>query len=484
MVAQMMVPGTWYRRLSGMKFRPVLDSEFVPASLWNRAYRARVRESGSGHNLAIALERSDGSVSVFRTAVLPHEGKNVAINNRYVERLLKFLLWQKGGYRVTIGGDARIADYLRSVYAPEGARAFDYQFMGERVYGRPMAIENTAFDAAPVERETTAPLGRHLDGFRIGFDLGASDRKCAAVADGRVIFSDEVAWNPSAQADPQYHFDGIHDSLKRAAARLPRVDAIGGSAAGVYVNNEVRVGSLYRAVPRDLFDSRVRRLFFELQAAWGGIPFEVVNDGEVTALAGSMALGDNAVLGIAMGSSLAAGFVTPHGAITSWLNELAFVPVDYREDAPADEWSGDRGVGVQYFSQQAVGRLLEPAGIHLPPEAPLPAKLERVQKLVAAGDDRARKIYETIGVWFGYTIAHYADFYDFRNLLVLGRVMSGEGGDLILQVAEKVLEEEFPEVEERIRFHIPGEQEKRHGQAIAAASLPAIRVKEINHAVS
>jgi predicted NBD/HSP70 family sugar kinase len=465
-----------------MKFPPALDSEFVPASLWNRAYRARVKESG--RNLALALERSDGSVSVFRTTVLPHEGKNVAINNRYVERLLKFLLWQKGGYRVTIGGDARIADYLRTVYAPEGARAFDYQFMGERVYGRPMAIENTVFDAAPVERETTAPLGRHLDGFRIGFDLGASDRKCAAIADGKAIFSDEVAWNPSAQADPQYHFDGIQDSLKRAAAHLPRVDAIGGSAAGVYVDNEVRVGSLYRSVPRELFDSRVRRLFFELQAAWGGIPFEVVNDGEVTALAGSMALGDNAVLGIAMGSSLAAGFVTPQGAITTWLNELAFAPVDFRADAPADEWSGDRGVGVQYFSQQAVGRLLEPAGIGVPAEAPLPAKLERVQKLMAAGDGRARKIYQTIGAWFGYTIAHYADFYDFRNLLVLGRVMSGEGGNLILQVAKKVLAEEFPEVGERIRFHIPGEQEKRHGQAIAAASLPAIRVKETNHAVS
>jgi len=467
-----------------MKFQPVLDPEFVPASLWNRAYRARVRESGGGRHLAIALERSDGSVSVFRTAVLPHQGANVETNNRCVERLLKFLLWQKGGYRVAIGGDARIADYLRSVYSPEGARAFDHQFMGERVYGRPMAIESTSFDAAPVEKEAAAPLGRHLDGFRIGFDLGASDRKCAAVAEGKVIFSDEVAWNPSAQADPQYHFDGIQDSLKRAAAHLPRVDAIGGSAAGVYVNNEVRVGSLYRSVPRALFDSRVRRLFFELQAAWGGIPFEVVNDGEVTALAGSMALGDNAVLGIAMGSSLAAGFVTPQGAITTWLNELAFVPVDFRDDAPADEWSGDRGVGVQYFSQQAVGRLLEPAGIGIPAEAPLPTKLERLQKLMAAGDGRARQIYETIGVWFGYTIANYADFYDFRNLLALGRVMSGEGGDLILQVAKKVLAEEFPEVAERIRFHIPDEKEKRHGQAIAAASLPAIRIKETNHAVS
>jgi len=461
------------------KFRPVLDPEFVPASLWNRAYHVAVKATG-GRDLAVALERSDGSVSVFRTAILPQQGSNVALNNRYVERLLKFLLWQKGGYRVTIAGEAGVVDYLRSVYAPGGARAFDYEFMGERVYGQPMTVEHTAFEAAPAEKETAAPLGRHLDGFRIGFDLGASDRKCAAVADGKVVFSEEVAWNPSAQADPQYHYDGIHDSLRRAAAHLPRVDAIGGSAAGVYVNNEVRVGSLYRSVPRELFDKRVRRLFFELRAAWGGVPFEVVNDGEVTALAGSMALDDNAVLGIAMGSSLAAGFVTPQGNITTWLNELAFVPVDYRDDAPADEWSGDRGVGVQYFSQQAVGRLLAPAGIGLPKETPLPAKLEQVQTLMAAGDARARRIYETIGVYFGYAIATYAEFYEVRNLLVLGRVMSGAGGDLILSTANQVLREEFPEIAERIRFHIPDEKEKRHGQAIAAASLPGT---ETTHAL-
>jgi predicted NBD/HSP70 family sugar kinase len=456
--------------------RPVLDPNFLPASLWNRVYRALVAQRGGGVPLALALERNDGNVSVFRTAILPPDGAGAAeLNERYVERLLKFLLWQKGGSRITVAGGADVAGYLRGVYAPGGARTFDYQFMGERVYGQPMTIEDAPFDAAPVEREAAAPLGRHLEGCRIGFDLGASDRKCAAVIDGKVLFSEEVAWHPGAQTDPQYHFDGIQDSLQRAAAHLPRVDAIGGSAAGVYVNNEVRVGSLYRAVPRDQFDRRVRRLFFELQAAWGGIPFEVVNDGEVTALAGSMALRDNAVLGIAMGSSLAAGFVNAHGNITAWLNELAFAPVDYRGDAPADEWSGDRGVGVQYFSQQAVGRLLGPAGIDLPHEMPLPEKLAQVQALMARGDARARSIYQTIGVYFGYAIATYADFYDVRNLLVLGRVLSGEGGDLILQVAREVLRAEFPEIAERIRFHIPGEQEKRHGQAIAAASLPALQ---------
>ena len=459
------------------KFRPVLDPDFVPASLWNRAYRRHVDECAGGSPLAVALERSDGTSSVFRTAILPHTGKNVAANHRYLERLLKFLLWQKGGFRVTIGGNPQTADYLRSVYSSGGARAFDFQFMGDRVYGHDMQIVSSTFDETPPEKEAATPLGRHLDGYRIGFDLGASDRKCAAVADGKVVFSEEVGWTPSAQADPQYHYDGVHDSLKRAAAHLPHVDAIGGSAAGVYVANEVRVGSLYRSVPKDLFDSRIRRLFFDLQAAWGGIPFEVVNDGEVTALAGSMALQDNAVLGIAMGSSLAAGFVTPQGSITSWLNELAFVPVDYRDGAPVDEWSGDGGVGAQYFSQQAVGRLLAPAGIDLPKDMPLPVKLEKVQALMAAGDARAQKIYETIGVYFGYTIATYADFYDLRNLLVLGRVMTGEGGNTILEGAKNVLSAEFPEIQERIRFHIPDETEKRHGQAIAAASLPKTKTK-------
>jgi predicted NBD/HSP70 family sugar kinase len=457
------------------KHRPKLDPDFAPAALWNRAFHEKVRASGAAQPFAIALERADGSTSIFRGQVLPHEGANVADNQRYVERLLKFLLWQKGGWRVRIAGDPRIAEYIAGVYSPAGARAFDYKFMGESVYGRATTIESIPMSAVPEEKETVAPLGRHLEGCRIGFDLGASDRKAAAVVDGQVVFSEEIGWDPSKQSDPQYHFDGIHESLQRAAAKLPRVDAIGGSAAGVYVNNEVRVGSLYRAVPRDQFDSRIRRLFFDLQKAWGGIPFEVVNDGEVTALAGSMALGDNAVLGVAFGSSLAAGYVTPQGNITGWLNELAFVPVDYRENGPTDEWSGDQGVGVQYFSQQAVARLAPLAGLDFPSDMPFPARLVEVQKLMAAGDARARAVYETIGVYFGYTIAHYADFYEIRNLLVLGRVMTGQGGDLILSIAGEILKDEFPELAARIRFHVPGETEKRHGQAVAAASLPALK---------
>ncbi|MCL5743968.1 MAG: hypothetical protein M1541_08575 [Acidobacteria bacterium] len=204
-------------------FRPVLDPDFLPASLWNQAFRARVQESGKPDPLNIALERKDGSRSVFRTAVLPHEGANIAANERYVERLLKFLLWQKGGYKVLIAGEARIARFIQGVYSPTGRRAFDFNFMGDRVYGHPMVIERAGHDEVPGEKETAAALGRHLEGCRIGFDLGASDRKSAAVVDGEVVYTEEVPWDPSVQADPQYHFDGIHDSLKRAAAHLPRV---------------------------------------------------------------------------------------------------------------------------------------------------------------------------------------------------------------------------------------------------------------------
>ena len=454
------------------RHRPVLDPEFVPAPLWNRAYRALVAADPASRPIALALFRDERSASVHRDRVLSPAHSGATHTLRYVERLLKFLLWQKGGGRVLLAGADEIARALAQIYSPTGARSFDHGFMGEKVYGRTFSIEPCAFAALPPADEAGLTIGRNLDGCRIGFDLGGSDRKAAALLDGRLVYSEEIAWDPYFQKDPAYHLEGVQDSLARAAAHLPRVDAIGGSAAGIYVNNEVRVASLFRGVPPDLFAKTIRRMFFTLQERWGGVPFEVANDGEVTALAGSMSMNDNAVLGVSMGTSQAGGYVTPAGNITPWLNELAFVPVDYRPDAPKDEWSGDGGCGAQYFSQQAVARLAPAAGFSFPSSTPLPERLVAVQKAMAAGDARAREIYETIGVYFGYAIAHYADFYDIRNLLVLGRVTSGEGGEIILARATEVLRSEFPGLAEKIRLRAPDEKDKRHGQAIAAASLP------------
>lgn len=450
---------------------PVLDERFRPAVLANRVFRERVA-AGKSIPILIALEQSDGSVIHYATKIFSEQEADAAGNGVYLERLIKFLLWSRGGWRIYFSGPKSLAARLQKHFRETPTGKFDSNLIGERVYGRP--IEVICVDAAevPPERSQVQQLGRHLNGCRIGFDLGGSDRKVAAVIEGRVVFSEETVWDPYPQADPQYHFDGLMDSLKKAAAHLPRVDAIGGSAAGVYVNNRVRVASLFRGVPLDVFNRRVADLFFEIQKAWNGVPIEVVNDGEVTALAGSMALGKNAVLGLALGTSLAAGYVTRDGSITSWLNELAFVPVDYDPAAPRDEWSGDYGCGVQYFSQQAVGRLLFRAEIAIAATLPLPEKLKFVQELMSRGDERARKLYETIGVYLGYAVAHYADFYDFDHVLILGRVMSGPGGDVLVRQAERVLQIEFPGLSKRIAFYVPDEKDKRHGQAVAAASLP------------
>jgi predicted NBD/HSP70 family sugar kinase len=291
--------------------------------------------------------------------------------------------------------------------------------------------------------------------------------------DGNVVFSEEVVWDPYYQTDPRYHLEGIDDSLRRAAAHLPRVDAIGGSAAGVYIDNEPRVASIFRGVSPEQFESEVRPIFHRLRERWNNVPFLVVNDGAVAALGASMSLGDNAVLGVSMGTSQAVGYVTPEGFITDWLDELAFAPIDYREDAPRDEWSGDDGVGAQYFSQQAVARLLPAAGIEVPSDMPFAQRLLHTQELMAAGDERARRVFRTIGTYFGYAVAHYAEFYELRHVLVMGRVTSGAGGDVILGEARRVLEADFPE-HAASRLHLPGEQDKRHGQAAAAATLPAL----------
>ncbi len=467
---------------------PALDPAFRPAVLANRAFRAAVQASGRALPIRLALEQADGSVFHYATEIFADSGTPFTRSARspadqeisapseanftYLERLVKFLLWSWGGWKIYFDGPNSLGQQLAQYFLNSATGKFDSNLIGEKIYDRPIEVVVTSY--LPPPRAATKPLGRHLNGCRIGFDLGGSDRKVAAVVDGQVVFSEETVWDPYFHPDPQHHFDGIMDSLKKAAAHLPRLDAIGGSAAGVYVNNRVKVASLFRGVSPDVFHRRVKDLFFEVQRAMGGVPLEVVNDGEVTALAGSMALGQNAVLGLALGTSLAAGYVTRDGNITSWLNELAFAPVDYNPDAPRDEWSGDYGVGAQYFSQQTVARLLPAAGIEADPHMPLPEKLKHVQSLMAQGDERARKIYQTIGTYLGYAIAHYADFYDFDHVLILGRVTSGSGGNLILAGAKKVLQLEFPDLASHIAFHLPDEKDKRHGQAVAAASLPQL----------
>ena len=445
---------------------PELDAGYIPLHKFNAAFL-----EGAEKPLGIAVERAGGEVAVMRTFI--HGTPEFeAADSYYADRMVKSMLWLYGGWKVYISGDRDIYERIRAAYAPDGSRAFDEDFMSG-VYERPFEV--VFCDELPAEKSNPQAIGRHLGGCRIGFDAGGSDRKVSAVIDGESVFSEEVVWFPKTTADPDYHFQGIVDAFKSAAAHMPRVDAIGVSSAGIYIENRAMVASLFLKVPKDEFNRKVKDIYIRAAKEIGDVPLVVANDGDVTALAGAMSLDDNNVLGIAMGTSEAVGYVDKNGCVTGWLNELAFMPVDANPDAMADEWSGDIGCGVKYFSQDGVIKLAPRAGIELD-EALSPAeKLKVVQGLMENGDERAAKVYESIGVYLAHALALYYDFYEFKHVLLLGRVMSGKGGDLVLSTCKAVLADEYPEIAGDIFPSLPDEKLRRDAQSAAAASLPEIK---------
>ncbi|MBQ5810327.1 MAG: ROK family protein [Clostridia bacterium] len=443
---------------------PVLHKDFVPMGAFNKAFLKTADK-----DIAIAVERNDSLVYVYRTKIHGTEAMADA-DNFYVERMVKFLLWAVGGFRVTIYGSDKVAEFIKSTYCKGGKREFDAEKMG-MVFEHEFEVLSGALEDAPQTKEAPKSIGGHIEGCRIGFDAGGSDRKVSAVIDGEVVYSEEVVWNPKITSDPMYHFDGIVTALKTAASKMPRVDAVGISSAGIYINNKTRLASLFVAVSPEDFDKHVKNIYENAVKELGAdIPFEVANDGDVTAIAGAVELNDNCVLGIAMGTSEAVGYVDGEGHIKGWLNELAFAPVDAQYDTSVDPWSGDNGVGATYFSQDAVARLAPAAGITLATDLTPAQKLKEVQKLSEAEAENALQIFESIGCYLGHTLAYYSTIYDIKNLLLLGRVMSGKGGDMIVKCCRQVLDTEYPELS--INIALPDEKNRRVGQSVAAASLP------------
>ncbi len=442
--------------------------------LWEQAYLETAQADPESYEATLDILRPDGSGKRVTMTSLPETEAYAATNLFRAERLVKFLLWQVGGSRVRIDGPQAWVSALGKQYDKDGTRSFDEKTIGHQVYGDRLTFEQAELSGTPAPSLTSQDIGGHTKGHRIGFDLGGSDRKCAAVIDGEVVFSEEIAWSPYFESKPAYHIDGIRDSIERAAKHLPKVDAIGGSAAGIYIDNQPRIASLFRGLSPEALESEIRPFFRNFSREWDGVPFQIANDGDITALAGAMMVGEGEYLGISMGTSLACGYVDRDRRITSMLNELAFVPVDFQANGPVDEWSGDAGCGVQYFSQQAVARLAKTAGLAFDSELSMPAILEEVQKLAEEGDERASQIFHTIGVYLGHTLAHFSRHYAIKHVLLLGRVMSGVGGEWIIKQAQEVLDKEFPELAKQIKLSVPDDRLRRHGQAIAAASLPPI----------
>ena len=450
-----------------MNHPPKLDPGFIPLGIWMESYL-----QGAAKPVSIAVERNNGNISVFHTHI--HGTADMAAADyRYLERYVKFLLWSVGGFRIYVCGCSELASKLQAAYNPNGVRSFDCDFF-HKLYERDLEVIDLTLEDCPQPNEAPVPIGGHLEGCRIGFDAGGSDRKVSAVIDGKCVYSEEVVWYPKTQADPTYQYNEILTAFRTAASKMPRVDAIGVSSAGVFIGNAPMVSSLFIKVPRSRWDE-VKTVYDRAGAEIGDVPVVVANDGDVTALAGAMGMNVGSLMGVAMGTSEAVGYVDKDKNVLGWINELAFAPVDLNEDAVEDEWSTDIGVGCKYFSQDAVSKLAPRAGIELDKKLTPAEKLTVVQELMEADDPRAQAVYTDIGRYLAYTVALYSRFYQVKHMMVLGRVMSGKGGDTILAECQAVLKDEFPALFEAVQVMLPDENTRRVGQSVAAASLPELK---------
>lgn len=446
-----------------IKNKPLLEPEFVPMGAYIDAF-----EKTAAEPIAIAVYRENGNVSVY-DGKIHGSAERFGDDCLYVERIVKFLLWAAGGYKVVICGNPKVFEAVAALYTATGRQAFDVKTMSD-VYENKFEILNLPYSEKPAAKSSPKSVGGHTSGCRIGFDAGGSDMKVSAVVDGEVIYSEEIVWLPKVNTNPDYHLENIVMAMNKAKEKMPRVDAIGISSAGIYVNNRTMLASLFKAVGPEDFEKKVKDIYITACRKVGeGIPFEVANDGDVSALAGAMDLKDTEVMGLAMGTSEAVGYVDAGGNITGMLNELAFAPIDMNTAASVDPWSGDFGVGGNYLSQDAVIRLAPRAGITLDESLTPAEKLKVVQGLANSGDEAALRIFETIGCYLAHAIGSYAHFYKIKHLILLGRVSSGKGGDLLVDTCRKVLKEDYPQYP--VNVVLPNDWMRRVGQSIAAASL-------------
>ena len=427
--------------------------------------------------VAIAWEREDGYI--FRYDVMLPKGIHSSMRAgvvHLVERCVKFVLWAAGGWKLYLSGPDWIVKPIAKDYAAKGARKFDYNFYKD-LYGKPFEVVILPLRKMPETYEREVIVKNNTNGNRIGFDLGASDFKISALKSGKVVFSKEFPWDPRNQADPEYHYTKLSEGLEAAAKALGgKVDAIGGSSAGTFVGKKLGVASLIRGV-KEKNPSKyelAQNIFARVEDEWK-CPFEVFNDGDVTALAGAIVTKKAGILGVAMGSSEAVGYINQKGALTGRISELAFAPVDLNPNAPKDEWSGDAGVGAMYFSQQAVNHLACKFGFKFPKSMKLPERLKVVQAAMEKHDTKALKVYLMIGRYLANAVCWYREFYDYSNLMILGRVTSGLGGDIILETAKMGLEAIDPALAEEIDVFMPDEKARRLGQSVAAAQIPVVK---------
>merc|ERR1711981_206245 len=294
-----------------------------------------------------------------------------------------------------------------------------------------------------------------------------------------------------------YHFDAIVAAMKGSIERAKEkgfgdIQAVGGSATGtVSADNDATWCDIFPNVPPDVYKEKVVDIFQRIAKDLAGdVPLKVINDGEVTALAAVQKIKAGNVMGISMGSSEGGGYANADGNLLGWINELCYIRLDLNPNAPTDPWTkgAHTGISHMYLGQRGATKLAAKAGVKVPENQVYPHPdmctithenhaqcLKLIQKAMADPEQEpeVRKLYETVGVYLGYGLAQYTEFYKIDNVMILGRVSKGAGGDLMMATAKKVLETEFPEIPP-ITFHTADDHFKAVGQCIAAAALPTI----------
>jgi len=466
-----------------------LDPNFAPVVLGHRNYLAATKDCKD--TVEWALPRADGcgrgSLPVFPEG---HEDLDASVHMAGV--LIQQMFWERSASSLLLAGPNSVTEALKHAFSPEGKYAFEVLTM-PKVCGTPsqpfeVKIVGSAAEMPP-EKDTPVVCGQDASGCRLAFDLGKSDIKTVAVKDNEVLESKETEWDVT-NPDPSYHWEKILTAMKETAKALPKIEAIGGSATGtVSGDNEATWCDIFPNVPPDVYKEKVVPIFKNLAKEFGDVPLKVINDGEVTAIAGALMVKEGNLMGISMGSSEGGGYCNADKNLLGWINELCYIQLDLNPESKTDPWTnGHTGISHLYLGQRGATKLAVKAGVDVPEEMhadhpnmnnmkhePHAKCLKLIQAAMKdpAKEPQVRKLYETVGVYLGYALAQYSEHYKIDNVIILGRVSTGEGGTVMCNKAKEVLSVEFPELA-HIKFHFPDEHFKRVGQCIAAAALPTI----------
>jgi len=475
-----------------------LDPDFAPWVLGKKKYMDAVGK-GSSEKLTWALPRSDGC-GTYTLPVFPDDHPDVEASIYVAGVCIQEMIWQRSATSLLLHGTSKVCQEIEKMFSPGGMYDFEVKSM-PNVCGTPDKAFTvkicSSLDEIPQNKDNQQVCGKDASGCRLAFDLGKSDVKTVAVKDNEVLYSKETEWDVT-NPDPDYHFKVVTDALNLAKETLPCVDAIGGSATGtISAENHATWCDIFPNVEPNLYKEKVVDIFVRMAEHVAGkkdVPLKVINDGEVTALAAVQKLGKGNVMGISMGSSEGGGYANEDGNLLGWINELCYIRLDMNPKAPTDPWSkgSHTGLSHMYLGQRGATKLADKAGIQVPDNMKYPHPdmctikhethaqcLKMVQKAMSddKGETQVKQIYETVGVYLGYGLAQYQEFYKIDHVLILGRLSKGKGGDIMLDKAKEVLTKEFPELNTP-EFHTADDHFKAVGQCIAAAALPVIPAED------